>query len=316
MTTFAGTINGYGGVILGDGGAATSAQFYYPYGVAVDISGKVYIADPFNHKIRMVTSAGIITTFAGTGTYGIIGDGVPATSALLNEPYGVAVDTSGKVFIADFSDHKIRMVSSTGIITTIAGTGISGSSGDGGAATSAQLSRPLGVAVDTSGKVYIADNFIHKIRMVDSAGIITTFAGTGFIGSIGDGGAATSAQLNFPEGVATDIFGNVYIADTCNYKVRMVTSAGIITTIAGTGSIGISGDGGAATSAQFSSPYGVAADGNGQRVYVADTNSYKIRLVTRGIPIPTNRCPTSQPSRQPSQVSYVLTSLYFRFTWV
>ena len=276
ITTIAGTgVQGSSG----DGGAATSAQLYSPFGVSVDVSGNVYIADTYNHEIRMVTRTGIITTIAGTGTYGDSGDGGAATSAQLNYPHGVSVDVSGNVYIADYNNHKIRMVTSRGIITTIAGTGVQGSSGDGGAATSAQLMDPYGISVDISGNVYIADKFNHKIRMVTSAGIITTIAGTGAYGDSGDGGAATSAQLVSPFGVSVDISGNVYIADRGNNKIRMVTRTGIITTIAGTGTRGDSGDGGAATSAQLASPEGVSVDISGN-VYIADYNNNKIRMVT------------------------------------
>ena len=299
ITTFAG--GGYGGV--DSSVPATSAQLSYPYGVAVDISGKLYIADTFNHKIRVVSSTGIITTLAGGGSGG---DGVPATSAQLSYPMGVATDTNGKVYFTDNGNYKIRMVSSTGIITTFAGTGTQGSNGDGGAATSAQLYYPYGVAVDISGKVYIADSGNHKIRMVSSTGIITTIAGTRTEGSNGDGGAATSAQLYWPYGVAVDISGNVYIADCNNNKIRMVSSTGIITTFTGTGTRGRSGDGGTATSAQLYNPIGVAADGNGQRVYIADSGNNKIRLVTRELPIPTN---------QPAQVSLALMSPYLSSIW-
>ena len=282
ITTLAGT--GYGGGTgtggsTGDGGAATSAQLYYPVGVSVDNSGKVYITDTNNNKIRMVNSAGIITTFAGTGTFGSGGDGGAATSAQLGYPQGVSVDVSGNVYIADRSIHKIRMVTSAGIITTIAGTGIQGSSVDGGAATSAKLNNPFAVAVDISGNVYIADYWNYKIRKVTSAGIITTFAGTYTPGSSGDGGAATSAQLNGPTWVSVDISGNVYIAESVNNKIRKVTSTGIITTIAGTGATGSGGDFGAATSAQLNNPWGVSVDISGN-VYIADTDKNKIRMVT------------------------------------
>ena len=177
----------------------------------------------------------IITTVAGTGTYGTSGDGGAATSAQMSWPSEVSVDISGNMYIADGGSNKIRMVTSAGIITTIAGTGAYGDSGDGGAATSAQLVSPFGVSVDISGNVYIADRGNNKIRMVTRTGIITTIAGTGTRGDSGDGGAATSAQLASPEGVSVDISGNVYIADYNNNKIRMVTSTGIITAFAGTG---------------------------------------------------------------------------------
>ena len=217
ITTVAGTGTVGGG---GDGGAATSAQLNYPTGVAVDTYGIVYIADSGNNKIRMVTSTGIITTLAGTGSLGSSGDGGAATSAKLNGPNGVLVGTSGNVYIADSGNNKIRMVTSTGTISTFAGTGIAGSSGDGGAATSAKLNGPNGVSVDISGNMYIVDYGNHKIRTVTSAGIIITLTGTGARGSSGDGGTATSAQLNFPQGIALDQSGNMYIADSQNNRIR------------------------------------------------------------------------------------------------
>ena len=164
----------------------------------------------------------IMTTFAGTGIWGSSGDGGAATSAQLNYPEGVSVDISGIVYIADNGNNKIRMVNSTGIITTIAGTGVPGSTGDGGAATFAQLDHPYGVSVDISGKIYISEYNNHKIRMVNSRGIITTFAGTGIYGGSGDGGMAINAQLSGPYGVAVDISGKIYIADAYNHKIRMV----------------------------------------------------------------------------------------------
>ena len=294
ITTIAGT-----GALgsSGDGGAATSAQLLYPHGVSVDISGKVYIADTWNHKIRMVSNAGIITTIAGAGAQGSSGDGGASINAQLNTPNGVSVDISGKVYIADIGNNKIRMVTSTGIITAFAGTGAQGSSGDGGAATSAQLNYPEGVSVDISGKVYIADTGNNKIRMVSNTGIITAFAGTGTEGANGDDGAATSAQLFYPNGVAVDISGNVYIVDNGNNKIRMVTSTGIITAFAGTGGDGSSGDGGAATSAQLYYPSGVSVDVSG-KVYIADYSNNKIRMVFQPEP---SAMPSSQPSQQPTQ---------------
>ena len=289
ITTFAGT-----GAVgsSGDGGAATSAQLGYPSGVSASMSGNVFIADTYNNKIRMVTNTGIITTIAGTGAVGSSGDGGAATSARLYHPYGLSVDISGNVYIIDSINNKIRLVSSTGIITTFAGTGMWGSNGDGGAATSAQLSAPRGVSVDISGNVYFADTNNHKIRMVTSTGIITTIAGTGDVGSSGDGSAATSAQLAGPMGVSVDISGNVYIADSYNNNIRMVTSLGIITTIAGTGAVGSCGDGGVATSAQLNSPEGVSVDISGN-VYISDYYNQKIRKFV----------PQGQVVFQPTQVN-------------
>ena len=217
VTTIAGT--GTMGT-SGDGGPATSADLYFPRGVAADTSGNVYITDYYNSKVRRVSSIGIITNFAGGGS--VLGDGGPATSVSLGNPWGIAVDIfSNNVYICDAINDRIRMVNSTGIITTIAG-GTHGGAGDGGAATAAQLNYPTGVAIDRFGNVYIADSLNHKIRLVSSTGIITTIAGTGVPGSGGGGGPASSAQLNYPQGVALDAHGHLYIADNLNNKVRSV----------------------------------------------------------------------------------------------
>jgi trimeric autotransporter adhesin len=269
----------------GDGGLATSAGLLNPSGVAVDASGNIYIADTSNSRIRLVTkSTGIITTVAGDGTYGYKGDGGLATSAGLYFPYGVAVDASGNIYIADSVIGRIRLVTkSTGIITTVAGDGTMSYGGDGGLATSAGLYSPNGVAVDASGNIYIADTVNSRIRLVTkSTGIITTVAGDGTLGYKGDGGLATSAGLYYPYGVAVDASGNIHIADTSNSRVRLVTkSTGIITTVAGDGTTArYKGDGGLATSAGLYSPNGVAVDASGN-IYISDNGNYRIRLVTK-----------------------------------
>jgi trimeric autotransporter adhesin len=308
ITTVAGDgIDGY----TGDGGLATSAGLNYPSDVTVDASGNIYIADSFNHRIRMVTkSTGIITTVAGDGQYGYAGDGGLATSAVMNYPIDIAFDASGNIYIADYYNHRIRMVTkSTGIITTVAGDGTDGYKGDGGLATSAGLLYPSDVAVDASGNIYIADRSNHRIRMVTkSTGIITTVAGNGQYGYAGDGGLATSAGLLYPGSVALDASGNIYIADRDNHRIRMVTkSTGIITTVAGDGSIGYKGDGGLATSAGLNYPLRVAVDASGN-IYIADTDNRRVRLVksqassvppTRS-PIVLNICPTPSPTRSPT----------------
>lgn len=266
----------------GDGGAATAAQLSQPHRVAVDAAGNLYIADSGNYRIRKVDAAtGIISTVAGTGAQGSSGDGGAATSAKLSQPKGVALDAAGNIYIADTANNKIRKVTvSTGVIDTVAGTGSPGSSGDGGAATSAKLKQPESVAVDAAGNIYIADTSNHTIRKVDaSTGNIDTIAGTGQPGGTGDGGAATSAKMWFPVGVAVDAAGNVYIADSNNHKIRKVdASTGIISAVAGTGSPGSSGDGGAATAAKIKRSEGVTVDDAGN-LYIADTGNHKIRKV-------------------------------------
>jgi trimeric autotransporter adhesin len=268
----------------GDEVLATSAALYYSNGIAIDASGNIYIADSFNNRIRMVTkSTGIITTVAGSGLEGYSGDGGLATSAGLYYPKGVAIDASGNIYIADTDNNRIRMVTkTTGIISTVAGSGLEGYSGDGGLATSAGLFCPNDVAIDASGNIYIADTDNNRIRLVTkSTGIITTVAGSGLEGYSGDGVLATSAALHYSNGVTIDASGNIYIADSSNNRIRMVTkSTGIISTVAGTGSYGYSGDGGLATSAGLFCPNGVALDASGN-IYIADSFNHRIRMVTK-----------------------------------
>ena len=284
ITTVAG--NGSQGY-SGDGGAATNASLSNPCGVAVDAPGNLFIAD-FNNTIRKVDPTGIITTVAGNDSSGYSGDGGAATNASLCYPAGVAVDTTGNLFIADCYNNRIRKVDTNGIITTVAGDGPSddpfpggGSySGDGGAATNANLNWPIGVAVDASGNLFIADGFNGRVRKVDTTGIITTVAGNDIDipGGSGDGGAATCASLDGPSGVAVDATGNLFIADRFNSRIRKVNPNGIITTVAGKGSQGYSGDGGAATNARLYYPAGVAVDASGN-LFIADTSNQRIREV-------------------------------------
>ena len=267
----------------GDGNAAIGAELNGPYGVAVDKAGNVYIADTGNQRIReVVLATGNIVTIAGNGTPGYNGDGIAAIGAELNGPYGVAVDSAGNLYIADTGNQRVReVVMATGNIGTVAGNGTSGYNGDGIAATGAELNSPRGVAVDSSGNVYIADYNNQRTREVVAATAkIQTVAGNGTSGYNGDGIAATSAELNFPFAVAVDGAGNVYIADTGNQRNREVVSAtGKIETVAGTGSLGYSGDGGVATGAKLNGPGGVAVDNAGDAIVVADTNNQRVREV-------------------------------------
>ncbi|MCM3494635.1 S-layer homology domain-containing protein [Paenibacillus lactis] len=263
----------------GDGGAAWMAQLNYPYGVAVDSGGNLYIADTLNHRVRKVDASGNINTVAGNGTAGSSGDGGAAASAQLNKPFGVAVDSGGNLYIADTLNHRVRKVDTSGNISTVAGNGTAGSSGDGGAAASAQLNKPYGVAVDSGGNLYIADTFNHRIRKVDASGNISTVAGTGTAGNPGEGEFATSANIKYPYGVAVDSGGNLfYVADDGSSRVRKVDASGKISTVAGNGTAGSSGDGGAAALAQLYLPYGVAVDSGGN-LYIADTYNQRVRKV-------------------------------------
>lgn len=281
VTTVAGT--GAAGS-SGDGGLAVNARLDSPEGVTVAQAGNIYIADTGNCRIRKVDAAtSVITTYAGTGACGFDGDGALATSRRVNDPRDVLVDPSGNVYIADTSNCRIRKVdAATLIITTFGGTGTCGLSGDGGLATNARFSSPRGLAFDASGNLYIADRDNNRIRKIDMiTGIVTTVAGTNR-GFSGDGGLAVSARLNRPEGVAVNQFGAIYIADTGNNRIRKVDSAtGIITTYAGTGTPGNTGDGGSPTAARLNSSARVIAynDVDGH-ILISDRKNNRVREVT------------------------------------
>ncbi len=267
----------------GDGGQATNAELNYPFRVAFDAIGNMYIADTTNMRIRKVSTTGVITTLAGNGIKGYAGDGGAATAAELNTPTDVAIDTEGNLYITDFSNSRIRKVNTLGIISTFAGTGIAGFSGDGGLASVAELQYPMSITIDVTGNLYIADHANFRIRKINTSGIITTIAGTGTAGYSGDGGQATSAKINSSYGLTVDAVGNIYIADTHNHRIRQVNTLGVISTLAGTGNAGYNGDNIPATSSELYSPAKVAADAMGN-VYIADNGNSLIRKVnTAGI---------------------------------
>ena len=223
--------------------------------------------------------AQVITVVAGNGTPGFCGDGGLATSACLNEPRGIDVDAAGNLYIADSNNMRVRKVSPSGIITTVAGNGIGDFTGDVGQATSESLWFPVDVVADASGNIYIVDNGNNRIRKVDSQGLMKTVAGGGPCCGLSDGGPATHAVLNTPRGVAVDVVGNLYIADNAHHRIRRVAANGRISTIAGNGGTGVSGDGGPATAATLSSPWGVAVDIAGNVYFAADS---RIRKVSPG----------------------------------
>ena len=280
LTSAAGTIwSGYNG----DNILAAMARLNYPFGVHLDASGNLYIADTYNHRIRKVNAkTGIITTVAGTGSKGFSGDGGPATSARLRYPFSVYVDSAGNIYIVDTYNYRIRKVDAqTQIITTVVGDGSAKFQGDGGLAIDASIMKSYDVAVDKEGNLYIADSHSHCIRKVDATtGIIDTVVGQGTnAGSSGDGGLATEALLNTPTGVYVDASGNIYVTDTKNDVVRKVdATTKIINTVAGNGTPGFSGDGGLATQAQLDYPEGVWVDSSGN-MFIVDTDNCRVRMV-------------------------------------
>ena len=275
ITTYAGV--GEMGGYYGDGGPATMALTSGTHGIGVDVKGNLYIADYHNQRIRKVNSAGIITTIAGNGIAGYSGDNGPATAASLNYPFDVAADKWGNVFISDNLNQRIRKIDTFGIITTIAGTGVAGYSGDGIPATSSQINTALKISVDTFGNIYfISDNSVRKI---DNTGIISTVAGTRVGGYSGDGTPATSAQIS-SEGLDVDNYGNIYLAEMSYCIIRKVSAGGIISTIAGNVAVGggFAGDGGPAINGKLYVPSGVASDKFGN-IYIADQGNDRIRKI-------------------------------------
>jgi sugar lactone lactonase YvrE len=261
----------------GDTGPATGAEISTVTSIAIDSQGDLYLADLNNDRIREVVG-GKISTFAGNGVNGFLGDGGPSTAAEINYPEGIGLDSNGNLYICDSNNHRVREVAG-GTISTIAGLSANNYFGDGGPATGAGLGFPNAVVADAAGNLYIADSGNARIRKVALNGTIATFAGNGNHGYGGDGGPATSAVLNFPTGLAIDAAGNIYIADSANARIREVTLNGNITTVAGNGNYGFSGDSGPATGAELAFPEGVAVDPAGDTIYIADTQNARIRMV-------------------------------------
>jgi sugar lactone lactonase YvrE len=272
------TVSGSERGFAGDGGPAAQALLNQPRDTAVAADGTIYVADTSNNRIRRIASDGTISTVAGTGSPDYNGDDIAATSASLHWPHDVTVDEDGVVYIADSAHHRIRMVTTDGVITTVAGTGQPGSTGDGGPATAARIQNPKSVVVH-DGSLYFSA-LEDKVRRVDlTSGVITTVAGTDVAGYSGDGGPATSASLDSPQRIAVDSVGNLYVADTGNSVVRRIDAGtGVITTVAGDGTPGSSGNGTLATTAQIDHPRGLALDGD-QMLYIADSDSHCVRRV-------------------------------------
>jgi len=267
VTTFAGS-----GATGSANGTGTAASFNWPFAIAINATGTLYVADYNGQKIRKITSAGVVTTLAGSGTSGSA-DGT-GSGASFSYTTGLAVDASGNVYVVDYGNRKIRKITPAGVVTTLAGSGASG--GADGTGTAATFNSPIGIAVDASGNAYVTDNDNRKIRKITPAGVVTTFAGSGANGSAD--GTGTAATFAMPYGITIDGSGNLFITDLFNYKIRKITPAGVVTTIAGSGASG-SADG-IGSAASFSSPYSVTTNSSGTLLYVADKITYKIRKVT------------------------------------
>lgn len=264
------TIAGTGGAGSNDA-TGTAASFNYPMGVCQDATGNLYVADYGNNKIRKITSTGVVTTFAGDGTSG--STDATGTAASFKGPQAICTDAAGNLYVTDTDNHKIRKITSTGVVTTFAGSGVMGSAN--GTGTAASFSNPAGVCADASGNIYVAEYGSNKIRKITPAGVVTTFAGNGTATSVD--GTGTAASFNRPVGICINATGDFYIAehDACN--IRKITSAGVVTTLAGNGAVGSTDATG--TAASFKYPTGVCTDAAGN-VYVADQGNHKIRKIT------------------------------------
>ena len=275
ITMFAG--NGVMGAFSGNGTPATASSFA-PNAVCMDTLGNFYFSDDNAICVYKIDTALNVTQIAGTGLPGNTGDGGPATAAKFGKPSGIAADNLGNIYVNDYEYNRVRIINAGGTINAYAGNGTSGSVGDGGSATAAELASPSGIAIDKNGNLYIADYLNNRIRKVTPSGIISTFAGNGTGSFSGDGTAANTAELYMPNGVATDTFGNVFISDYGNIRIRKVNTATIISTICGNGMAGYSGDGGPSTAAKLSNPNGVYASVSGA-VFFSDDGNYRVRKI-------------------------------------
>jgi sugar lactone lactonase YvrE len=265
VSTFAG--NGTAGLV---NGSATDAEFRNPEGVAIDAQGNLIIADRQNHTIRKISTTGDVTTIAGDGTAGYA-DG-PAATAKFSSPWKVAIDNQGNIMVADRDNFKIRKITPAGVVSTLAGSTAGFADGTGAAA---KFMQPLDVVADDQGNVYVADNTSHRIRKVTPAGVVTTLAGDGTAGYQDGTGAAT--KFKNPSGLTLDPDGNIIVADRLNNRIRKITPAGVVTTVAGSGTSGLQeGD---AMTAKFADPYGVAVDANGN-ILVAELTNARVRQIT------------------------------------
>jgi sugar lactone lactonase YvrE len=265
----------------GDGGAATAAELNGPQAVAVGLDGTLYIADTGNARVRAVSASGMIATVAGNGVVGFAGDGGAATTAEFRGVVAIAVDASGALLICDSGNQRVRRVSG-GVIATIAGNGVQGFAGDGGAATAVELDSPAGVAVGSDGRIFVADSHNNRIRVIATDGTVATFAGTGVAGFAGDGGAATAARLALPRGLVVAPDGGLIFADSNNQRIRRIDAAGVITSLAGAGVQGRASDGTVATGAALNSPRGVAVSSFGAAVFAEAPNKLLRVLAANG----------------------------------
>jgi secreted PhoX family phosphatase len=270
-----GTLAGLAGSSGSADGTGSAARFNAPFSIAVDTSGNVFVADGGDHTIRKVTSAGVVTTLAGSA--GSIGStNGTGSAARFNSPEGIAVDTAGNVFVADTFNSTIRKVTSAGVVTTLAGTAGSSGSTDG-TGSAARFNFPLDITVDTAGNVFVVDTSNHTIRKITSAGVVTTLAGTA--GSSGStDGTGSAARFNFPSGISSDTAGNLFVADQVNDTIRKITSAGVVTTLAGLALSSGSTDG-TGSAARFNAPWDIAVDTAGN-VFVTDQDNQTIRKIT------------------------------------